>query len=226
MNSDDLYDAFRSDVVDAAAPYLWTDDEVFRCMADAHCRFVRNIGGIPDRSSDATRVAIVAGEQDADLDPTILRIMSARRVSDGRQIKVINENDAAFAVGSDYGNRPPIYEDNSAGEVLFMMIGQEHGTCRWVRKPVANDTAQLTVYRLPSDVADGPGKEITDVGEEHHIRLLDWMKHLAYKKQDAETFNKSASDLGEKNFNDYCAFVKAEWNRYKHKTRVVHYGGL
>ena len=43
MNSTGLYDTFRSDVVDTARPYLWTDDDVWRYAADAHRMFIRPV---------------------------------------------------------------------------------------------------------------------------------------------------------------------------------------
>src|SRR5665647_2592591 len=56
MTSDELYALFRSDVVDATAPYLWTDVEVWNYMNDAYKSFVRKIGGIPDNTSLSTKV--------------------------------------------------------------------------------------------------------------------------------------------------------------------------
>jgi hypothetical protein len=52
------------------------------------------------------------------------------------------------------------------------------------------------------------------------------MQHLAYRKADADTFDRGRSDEYKALFESYCAMVRAEWERYKHKTRVVTYGGL
>ena len=52
------------------------------------------------------------------------------------------------------------------------------------------------------------------------------MKALAYRKQDAETFDRARAEENEVVFARYCALVKSEFEREKHKTRVVAYGGL
>jgi hypothetical protein len=226
MTSDDLLTTFRQEVVDTVKPYLWSDEECFRYMADAHRMFVRLIGGVADYSGEACSVDMVAGEAEVELHPSILRIMSATKVSDSRQLKVINETDLPAVTNSDYGMSFQLLDDNSPGDVAFMLFGRERGKAKWIKTPLVNDTVKLTVYRLPMSVADGPGKELTDVGEEHQYRLVDWMKYRAYRKADADTFNPKASEESRAEFQQYCSFVKTEWERYKHKPRVVAYGGL
>ena len=158
MNSTGLYDAFRSDVVDTARPYFWTDDDVWRYAADAHRMFLRLTGGVSDFISEACEVPVVAGEAVVEL--------------------------------------------------------------------LEDDFIDLQIYRLPLNVIDGPNQEIEDIEEDHHIHLIDWMKHLAYKKQDADTYNPQASALGAQDFEKYCAMVKAERARYMYKVGTVGYGGL
>ena len=68
--------------------------------------------------------------------------------------------------------------------------------------------------------------EFDEIGEEHLLSLLLWMKHRAYGKQDAETFDRSKRDEYKSSFEAYCNSAKAEWERYKSKVRVVEYGGL
>ena len=98
---------------------------------------------------------------------------------------------------------------------------------RAVQVPRGFDVADAHIYRLPLTVISGDGQEITDVDEEHHLRLVEWMKYLAYGKNDADTFNPRGSAEAEQRFRAYCAQVKAEWERYKTKpVRVVSYGGL
>ena len=93
MTSDELYEAFREDIVDVAKPYLWSDAEVWRYMNDAYSMLVRLTQGIPDADSEATELQIVANDANGELHPSILRIMSATRRSDGAEIKVINATD-------------------------------------------------------------------------------------------------------------------------------------
>lgn len=226
MNKDELYDAFRSDVVDTARPYLWTDEEVYRYMADAHRMFVRLTGGIADVTSDACTVTMTAGERYAELHPSILRIMTAYRDSDKGDITVINQTDVPSLQESDYGLRTALRMSNTQGQVRYMVIGQQRNKAQLILIPDVDDTAYLSIYRLPLSIVGEDNDEITEVDEEHHIHLLDWMKRMAHRKQDSETFDKGRSEKFEQDFRNYCSFVKAEWERYKHKTRVVAYGGL
>lgn len=226
MTSDELLAAFRQDVVDVAKPYLWSDDEIYRYMNDAYRMFVRLTEGVPDFTSDACAVDIVPGEATATIHPSILRIVGATRRSDTHPIEIINVTDVARMRSSDYGQVKQFILDSTPGQVRYMVLGMQKGVVRWAQVPEVEDVCDLTIYRLPLNVIEGDGQELSDVEEIHHLHLLDWMKHLAYKKQDAETFSPDASAARLADFTAYCTRVKAEWERYKHKTRVVSYGGL
>ena len=226
MNSTGLYDTFRSDVVDTARPYLWTDDDVWRYAADAHRMFIRLTGGISDFMSEACEVPVVAGEAVVELHPSLLRIMSATLRGTKREVEVINPTDVVKMRTTDYGQIKQLIMDDKQGPVRYFVLGLQKGYARLVQVPVENDFIDLQIYRLPLKAIDGPDQEISDIEEDHHIHLLDWMKHLAYKKQDADTFNPKASELGAQDFEKYCAMVKAERARYMYKPGVVGYGGL
>lgn len=226
MDSTGLYDAFRSDVVDTARPYLWSDDEVWRYANDAYRMFVRLIGGVPDFDSDICAVSVIPGEAVADIDSNILRIMSATRRSDSNVVEIINSTDLGKMRSKDYGQTKQLVMDSRTGPVRYAVLGLRKNALRWIQVPEEADTIDLVIYRLPLDTISGHAQELTDVEPDHHIHLVDWMKHLAYKKHDADTFNPTASKQGKDAFEEYCAFVKAEMARYQHKTRTVTYGGL
>lgn len=229
MKVSEAYTLYRSDVQDTSRPYLWSDSEVYRYMNEAYRMFVRLTGGIADFTSDATQVEIVANEPVGELSPLIMRIMSVERQSDGHPIKVINPTDASTLGSSDYGQLRSSIMSPQPGPVRAMVIGGERGKCRWLDTPVENDVALMHIYRLPVRTITGPGDadfEFDEIGEEHHYYLLLWMKHLGYSKADADTFNPEKARRFEEEFRAYCLSAKAEWERYKHKTRVVAYGGL
>ncbi len=228
MIASELYDLFRSDVVDVAKPYLWTDTEVFAYMNDAYRQFVRLTGGVADSSSDLTQIAIVTGEQYAAVSPLILHFREAYLVSSGKEIVIANQEDAHKFRREDYGNTRTIIHDTTRGPVRYMVIGKERMKVQWVQVPATDDVAQLSVYRLPLDtITEGSDTfDFPDIGDEHVEWLMHWMKHRAYGKQDAETFDKGRSDMYKASFNAYCSDAKAEWERYKHKARAVTYGGL
>lgn len=226
MDSSELYDRFRSDVVDQAAPYLWTETEVFGYMNDAYRMFVRKTGGITDFTSDATAVDIIAGESVGILDPSILRITHMNRRSDFGDIEIINFPDLAKKSRGDYGMITPLKLDDTTGIVRYGIIGMQRHTVRWINIPEVDDVADMMIFRLPFDRLTDFGQEISEVDEDHHIHLLDGMKALAYRKQDVETFNLEKATTSDGAFLAYCAFVKAELEREKYKVRTVAYGGI
>jgi len=232
MTSDDLYDLFRSDVVDAVAPYLWSDTEVWAYMNDAYRMFVRRIGGIPDTSSSLTRVAQVAGVATSAVSPLILRFRNAYLTSDGTDLKIVNETELPKLTSTDYGRVGAPERDRLQGKVTHMVTGIDRnavrGLVRWVRIPQADDTVQLSVMRLPLSTVESGFDFDTDseVGTEHVEHLMLWMKARAYGKQDAECFDRGRRDEYSSAFEAYCRQAKAEWNRYKSHSMSVAYGGL
>lgn len=226
VNAGELFEAFRSDVVDDVGPYLWSQAEVIRYAEAAYRRFVRLTGGIHDFTSPLTEVDIVAGEEIAEVSPLILRFDKAVRQSDGREITIANWTDQNLMRRDDYGISSFLYNDRAPGEVRYMVIGSEVGKVKWVSPPAADDVALLQVYRLPLTRIVDETHTLSEVNEDYHIHLLDWMKHLAYLKQDSETHNKRASDEHRAAFIQTCAEAKAEMDRYRSKVRTVQYGGL
>lgn len=226
MTSSDLYTLFRLDVADSALPYLWADSEVFAYMNDAYRMFVRLTGGVADFTSAATQVPIVAGDPLGVLNPAILRVMSARRLSDGGEIKIINSTDLPVLRESGYGWPATVSLDATPGPVNYMMIGAQPDIARWIQVPTVNDTAQLIIYRKPLNYITALAQPFTDAAEDHHFHFLKWMRHLAYQKQDAETLNLTKSDENGTAFRVYCAEVTAELARREYKPRTIAYGGI
>lgn len=225
MNSGELYDRFRSDVVDVEKPYLWSEEEVYGYMDAAHKLFVRDTGGIGDATSAATEVAVVAGEAYADVSPSILKFRQAFLASNGAELRIINTQDTGAISASDYGVLRSI-NVATPGPVTHMVVGLERGKVRWAQVPVVGDTVNLVTYRLPLATIVRDGQEF-EIGEEHHIYLLQGMKALAYQKQDAETFNRASAKENKDDFAAYCAKALVEAERYKAKpARVVSYGGI
>lgn len=232
MNAQELLEQFRLEVYDTTAPYLWSDKESYRYMNDAYRMFARLTGGIPDSTSDVTRIAITAGQPTSDVSPLILRFRTAYLASSGRKIDILNDVDEPLIRHTDYGGMVFTGRQSTPGPVHSMIIGEdrsaERGIVRWINVPDTNDVAQVSVYRLPLDPVptNGTGFDFPEIGEEHVEHLTKWMKHRAYGKQDAETFDANKRDAFGAEFREYCAQAKAEWDRYKSKVQVVQYGGL
>lgn len=226
MNAGEVIDAFREDVVDVAKPYLWNSSEVWRYLDGAYRMFVRLTGGVRDFTSSATRVDIITGEPVGILDASILKILSATRSSDNGSIELINYTDLGKSVGTDYGRPYNLKLDTTTGSVHSGVIGMERNKIRWINVPAADDTAELIIRRLPRARLTEDDDELVDIEVDHHINLLDWMKHKAYLKQDADAFDPDKAALCKAKFEEYCNLSRAEGERYKHKARSVAYGGI
>lgn len=223
----ELHDRFRVDMSDTELPYLWSDDEVWSYADDAYSMFARLTGGIPDASTDITSLAITAGEARSPCSPLILKVRDAYLDSTKRRLLLRNVEDAPLIPVGDYGSISGA-ADRESGDVRAMVIGEEEGSVRWVGVPTADDVAKLTVFRLPSKRIneDSSDSDLDEIHYRHHIHLLLWMKHLAYGKQDAETYDKGRAEEFRLAFGDYCARALAETARQRHKNRVVAYGGI
>lgn len=222
MNTTELHDTFRLEVKDTRRPQLWSSQEIVRYMREAQNKFLRLTGGVSDVSSDVARVEVIAGEDFSETHPSILRFMSAERVSDGKVIRIVNETDT-LGGANDYRSRTG---GSAKGSVTAMIVGLERNKVRWFKTPEKNDEVRLHVFRTAISPISALGEEISDISEDHHYALLLWMKHLAYAKDDADTFRPEESARHAAAFENYCKRVEAEWNRYVAKPRFVRYGGL
>lgn len=216
MNSTDLLAQFRLDVVDLEDPFLWSDDEILGYMDDAQRMFCRLVGGIGDASSALTQIAYTTATDWVSTSPLILKIRDAYDLATGNQIDVWNLEDLR-----DRGLR----FNNVPGRVRHLVTGIEEHRVRLHAFPAEAGTIQLTVDRLPL-------KQITDtdqkfeIDDQHHRHLSMWMKHLAYSKPDAETYDRTKSAEAKDSFEQYCFEAKGERERLRGKVRVVRYGGI
>ncbi len=226
MDSSELLEAFRSGVGAEASRRL-SDDDVWRIANDAYYAFARLTGGVADVTSAACQVALVAEQPTSILHPSLLRILRVFLRSTGDMVQVVNQTDIhARPMGDDYGRalNPMARQDYSVGPVRFAVIGTQRGLVRWYKVPLEDDIADLTIYRLPLNKITGDGQELSDVDEEHHLALLDHMYCAAYMHPEVAGYQAAA--VHKAKFEEYCREIKREIERYKHKDRVVQYGGL
>jgi hypothetical protein len=216
MESPELLALFRSEMNDTVKPYLWSDDELISYLDDAQLMFCRKTEGIPDdENPTVTRVDVAVGTDRINLHPTIKQIRNVIRTDTGRTIEVINKEDMP---------RRGWYFDGRSGHVRALVIGSTANRARvW---PLSDEvlTLELSVFRLPlTKIAD---TDVLEIDEEHHVHLLHWVKHRAYLKQDSEAFDRLNAAECETKFLAYCAEVKTEQRRKRHKARTISYAGL
>jgi hypothetical protein len=226
MDSTALHDLFRSEVRDEATPHLWSDTEIYSYIDDAQKMFCRLQGGIADASSGITHLSVSAGDVFVPVSPLILKIREARRSADGYDLQILNFEDMQVSRPvDDYGYRSGYRIDSTIGVVKAIVVGMDNNKIRLVHIPQENQAIDLIVYRMPLTTITDTGGQALEIDEHHHRHLLHWMKHLAYQKQDAETYDRGRSDMFRAEFLAYCDQAKAEREKREHKYRAVTYGG-
>ena len=227
MNTGDLYKLFRSEIRDEIEPFLFTQTEVLRYMDEAQLEFCKRGMGIADvRNTDVVDVPVVAGEEYADIHQAILTIRTAELLSSRMPLRIWNNLETLTStVGYGSQSVPSTVYAHAPGPLHGMVIGEEENVVRWVNIPTANDTVRLSVYRLPIEPITGLVQDF-EIRTEHHFTLLYWMKHLAFSKQDADTFDPKGAATAGDTFLARCEDARLAWERYKHKPRTIKYGGL
>lgn len=231
METERLISRFRSDVHDTAAPYLWSDEEALGYADEAQKWLVRESFCLSDSTSSVAQIAMTANDPWGVVDPRVLKIRFARRASDNGEIDLVNFEDIQAhptILHETYGVFPMYltFDDTQIGAVRALVEGMETNKVRWMYVPAVSDVAKLIVYRLPLETISLDNIADLEVEDKHHIHLLDGMKAQAYKKEDAETFDKARQEKHEALFAAYCDQARLERERREHKPRTVRYGGV
>lgn len=219
MNSTELLDLFRLEMADTATPYLWSDDEAYVYMDDGQKTFCRLTDGIPDsRTAAVTQLEFVAGESWAALSPKVRQIRRAWNLDTGEKVDLYTAEQAESAGIT--------FAETLTGPVRGIVTGLEKNAVRATRVPTADATVQMSVYRLPLVDITVDGDQEFEIDAQHVLSLLLWMKHRAYDKQDAETFDRRKSDDFQARFRAYCAQAQQEQQRARRVHGNVVYGGV
>lgn len=228
MKFEEIIDLFRTQVDDRLKPYLFSETEVLLYAIDSQDEFVRLTGGITDSSTpEITRIAVEVDVPLAEHSPYILRFRSAKLLTARRQLRIMREEDVPMVtIRTDYGINSTVYlDDEDTGPVTGMVLGVEENKVRWFRVPEEADTCALNVFRLPYPRC-GSASEKPEIDEQHHQHLVMWMKHRAYSKEDAETYDKDLAEKNKLDFEAYCFRAKQEIERKRYRPGLVQYGGL
>jgi hypothetical protein len=213
----ELLRAYRSDMDDTVAPYLWSDVDIYGYADDAQKMFCRLTDGIADATTPSvTKVPFGVNQTSVKLHKSILKIRTATLESTGKPVGIINVEDMP-GMG--------IRFDGTTGPLTTLVEGMESHTAFCYPVPTVADAVKLVVFRLPlKPITDGDVP--LEIDEQHHRHLLLWMKSLGYLKQDSQAFDKAKSEDFEGRFRAYCVLAKAEQQKKRHKVRTVSYGGI
>lgn len=197
MKVDALEASFRTDVDDAAKPYLWTTAEFLLYLneAEQEAAIRKKLLFEKVRPAICTIQATVSGGTVYKLNPLIIEIVYATITdSDGKKSRLeLTDRDELDRLDPDWRNvagRPKhlIHRDNTV----------EFGCAALDRTYTLN----LETHRLPLQCLAKDGDE-PEINRVHHMRLLDWVKYRAYMKPDSETLNPNKSAQSLNDFEEY-----------------------
>ena len=212
MDTTELLVMFRAEVADNIVPYLAADSLVYSYIDDAQKMFCRLTEGIEDGRN--FKLNITPNIEWYDISPAILKIRKATNTVTGREVTLVNQEKAG-ALGVRFNGQ--------RGSVRTLVLGiEKHAVRAW---PVPNETTAIALdtFRLPVTVSQGDDLEID---EQHHQRLLMWVKSRFYGIQDSEVRDDKKSDEFEQRFRAYCAQARVEQERARRVVGAVMYGGV
>lgn len=209
----DLVTIFRQDMMDQVEPYLWSDAEIYRYLAEAQDTFMDDT----DYMASTETFTYTAGDLEVTVPYYITKVRHAR-TADETPLDVNtkvewDEYKAGTAWRSDTGEVDTVISDLTTHKVRLYPI------------PTADGSFQLDVYRVAKTfVEEEDDLEVTDRNAQRVI-LLGARGH-AYSKEDPETLDEEKalkySALFEIKTSDWVARTQ----NARRRPRVVAYGGI
>lgn len=178
----DVHDYGSYAVAQDDSDKLWKDAEILGYMTESCDALARATYGL----REIARIGYLAGAETVELPAHILDIISARLVTNNSRVLASNA-DGAGAPVNDYGvvhERRDLFV--GTGTPCEYVRDYDVGMLRLVPIPVVADTLELSCYvTIENPLEAEDDVPFTDAVD---LRLiLEHMKFIAYRKQDAET---------------------------------------
>ncbi|MFN7152938.1 MAG: DUF6682 family protein [Acidovorax sp.] len=192
MNVADFISEFRATVADVQMPHFWSSELVVRYLNEAVQEACERAKLIEDRLTPVVcTVTLEPNVSTYQLHASVFEIKRATLRGRPLDETSVEEMDGDCLGWESLKGLPRCF-------IFEPAAGVRTASLRLVRIPTQTDTLALTVYRgalkpLSADIDTGK----PEIPERFHERLMDWVLHRAYLKQDADTFdpNKAAVSL-------------------------------
>lgn len=199
MTIDELIQAARDRLDDTAGKKLWSDAELTRYANDAEVQACLRAeilfagGGSPlmdSDNSDVCAIAVIAGQAQYPLHPSILRVnMAWMDSTNGYLIQMAEWNVYRHSAH---------VQITSAGPHAYV-VGRN--AINLYPQPASDDTLRLEVCRLPLKPIMQNGEKVSpEIPEQFHMGLVDWMCSMAFRKVDADSRNDNLALMYEQRF--------------------------
>lgn len=192
MQVGDFIARFRATVCDDKYPHFWSDQDIVSYLNEAVQEACERAKLIEDRFTPAVcSIQLQAGESTYDLHRSVFEI---KRLSfRGRPLDEtsVEELDCDLPGWESRIGTPRWF-------VFEQASGARPARVRLVPAPVAAEPVALTVYRgALQPLQTGSCAVAPEIPVRFHERLMDWLFHRAYLKQDADAFDpaKAAQSL-------------------------------
>lgn len=197
------------------ADQLWKTDELLDYSNDSLNEFARSVEYWTDSTTpDICSVPVVTGQRWVTIDDRIIRIRRAKLGLDMTPL-VIRDSRIEDIEFTNWGS------DNNTGSPRILMLGEEEGKGLFDTLPIVDDIMSLGVVRYPlCGLKLGMDMPIPD---RYCLKLFAGARSLAYKKQDADTFDVNRSlNLGAE-FESELLKIKHELKKKRHHPRSTIY---
>jgi len=128
---------------------------------------------------------------------------------------------------TDYGSNL-LYSSypDTTGPVTTLLLGVEDQQIRLINIPATSGIIKLIIERYPLETVSCTDDKIEGVPVNDRIKLLDWVKHKYYSRQDAETFDPDKAEASRIMFFSEMADVDAKDLKRTKKVGHTRYGGI
>lgn len=182
MLTQDLINLFREEADDKNIPYLWSDALLCTYGTEGEAEAARRARLIKDATTAAVcAYAVTTSTQKITLDPRIIYVRSVYIASKTLPLERIHQHDINIAF-------PGWDTTVNLGDVNRFIVDKETGIM-WFDSPFpASDTVNLTVIREPLLALSNINTVVNpEIAPRYQIKLVHWMLHRAFGKQDSET---------------------------------------
>lgn len=223
-----LMEVLRGDLQDKVVPFFWEDEELIRYLDEAQFEFCEAGYPIIDSRTDSIcRIAYNEGTFEVELHESIMEILEAWREDSAGQrtpLEVATQENylSLYPQGNDdYGlNGSASHMLNKPKRVTAIFVDYEEDWIRFNGLADQDDILVLRVSRRPAKHFEEPEDKI-EIRRHYEPALFAWAKHLAWGKQDGETFDEKASMREKDKFDELAFKAHVAFERKHHPPGTV-----
>ena len=229
MTPTQLKDRFRRDVDDfppdpqETAGCLWSDDDIFDYMNEVQKDFVARTLYL----FEVLEIPFSAGETQISLPSPVLEVRGPVYLKDdGTILTDVNVRESVWT--SDYGVMVPAGPTGlpaTTGRPSLYSLDIERGTITIAPEPLNADTIILPAYLEAPDIDVGDDA-ITVTNLRYQMIILDGMKAVAYRKQDADAYDPNQADRWQLEYERKLQQAHGESLRRRRNPGEIVYGGI